>query len=268
MSTSDTESIWPVTDEDLAQFEADGYLIRRGLFDAEETELLRTIARADRELTANIRDRTDDSGASTKLAVHDDLKENDIFSAIVHSRRMVDTMECFLGEEVYNWHFKMILKEPRVGGAWEWHQDYGYWYNDGCLKPTIGSVAIAVDRATRENGCMQVLRGSHVIGRVDHIDNGKQTSADLERVEVAKGLFELEYVELEPGDALFFHGNLLHRSDQNRSEDPRWSLICCYNTRSNSPFKPSRHPAYSPLEKWSDDRVRELGRAQLAALNP
>jgi hypothetical protein len=28
-----------------------------------------------------------------------------------------------------------MQKEPRVGGAWEWHQDYGYWYKNGFLYP-------------------------------------------------------------------------------------------------------------------------------------
>jgi hypothetical protein len=70
---------------------------------------------------------------------------------------------------------------------------------------------------------------------------------------------ELVYCEMEPGDALFFHGNLLHRSDQNKSDASRWSLICCYNTRHNDPYlTDSRHPNYSPLEKWSEDRVRKV----------
>ena len=67
-----------------------------------------------------------------------------------------------------------------------------------------------------------------------------------------------------PGDALFFHANTLHRSDQNRSPDPRWALICCYNAARNDPYKESRHPRYSPLEKWPDSRIKEVGRRQRA----
>jgi hypothetical protein len=80
----------------------------------------------------------------------------------------------------------------------------------------------------------------------------------MQRVEAAMQRFELIYCEMEPGDALFFHGNLLHRSDQNRSEHPRWSLICCYNTKHNDPIiRDGRHPNYSPLEVWDDQRVKE-----------
>ena len=52
--------------------------------------------------------------------------------------------------------------------------------------------------------------------------------------------------------------NVLHRSDQNRSDRPRWAFICCYNTKHNDPYEESRHPRYSPLEIWDDARV--LGR--------
>ena len=50
----------------------------------------------------------------------------------------------------------------------------------------------------------------------------------------------------------------------NTSPDPRWALICCYNTRSNNPYKDSRHPRYAFLEKWPDERVKEIGRRDIA----
>jgi ectoine hydroxylase-related dioxygenase (phytanoyl-CoA dioxygenase family) len=138
----------------------------------------------------------------------------------------------------------------------EWHQDYGYWYHNGCLFPLLASCLIAVDRATQHNGCLQVLEGSHQMGRVEHGKTGDQTGADMEMVTAALARLKKVYVEADPGDALFFHCNLLHRSDQNSSEDPRWSLICCYNAARNDPYKESRHPRYSPLAKVSDEAIK------------
>ena len=154
-----------------------------------------------------------------------------------------------------------------MGGAWAWHQDYGYWYHNGCLFPQLVSCMIAVDRATQENGCLQVLKGSHLIGRVDHGKVGDQAGADRERVDAACERLELVHCQLEPGSAVFFHCNLLHRSDQNKSNQPRWAFICCYNARSNDPYKDSRHPRYTPLEKWPDEQVAEIGRAQWADMH-
>jgi hypothetical protein len=64
---------------------------------------------------------------------------------------------------------------------------------------------------------------------------------------------------MEPGDALFFHCNLLHRSNQNRSPNPRWSLICCYNAARNNPYKESHHPRYTPIQKVPDTAIKEVG---------
>ncbi|HWA96910.1 MAG TPA: phytanoyl-CoA dioxygenase family protein [Pirellulales bacterium] len=245
-----------LTSDQVDQFHRDGYLCLRSLFAADEMQALLEFARNDPSLVASAYARKDASGAETKLALWNEAGE-DLYSLFARSPRIVDPMQQVLGDEVYLYHMKMMLKEPYVGGAWEWHQDYGYWYNNGCLWPTMASCLIAVDRATRENGCLQVLRGSHHLGRIDHGKTGDQTGADMERVNEALRRMELVYNECEPGDALFFHANLLHRSDQNRSPNPRWSLICCYNTRTNSPYKVGRHPQYVPLVKVGDDAIRK-----------
>src|ERR1035438_10221200 len=140
-----------------------------------------------------------------------------------------------------------------------WHQDYGYWYQNGVLTPDLCSVSIAVDAATKENGCMQVLKATHKMGRVDHILAGDQAGADMERVNEAKKRYELVYCIMKPGDALFFHANLLHASARNDSDHPRWAMICCYNAKSNDPYKEAHHPRYTPLRKVSDDMIKKVG---------
>ncbi|MFN7733925.1 MAG: phytanoyl-CoA dioxygenase family protein [Pirellula sp.] len=246
---------------DLSQakrdFDRDGYVFARSLFDADEMAALLAYVRRDRQLAAEAYVRKDATGGESKLALRNDLDDQSPYSAIVRAQRVAGTMAVLLEDEVYHYHHKMMLKEPRVGGAWEWHQDYGYWYSNGCLYPTMASCLIAVDRATRANGCLQVLQGSHRIGRIDHATTGDQKGADPIRVQQAMQRHPLVYCEMEPGDALFFHGNVLHASSKNESEHPRWSLICCYNTRQNDPFvREGRHPNYQPLALWSDEHVR------------
>ena len=248
-----------MTSQQAHDFQRDGFITARQLFNADETRELGRYARGDDDLSGDSYVRRDSEGAETRLALRNDLDDNCLYSAIVRSQRVAGTMRQLLGDEVYHYHHKMILKEPHVGGAWEWHQDYGYWYNFGCLYPDMGSCMIAVDRATQANGCLQVLRGSHHLGRIDHGRVGEQTGAAPDRVEAAIGRHELVFCELDPGDAVFFHANLLHRSDRNNSDDPRWTLICCFNTRHNDPIiRNGRHPNYSPLDVWPDERVADL----------
>jgi Phytanoyl-CoA dioxygenase (PhyH) len=253
-------------DEQCERFRQDGYVILEQLFDPVEMQLLGKIARADHELHALAASRRDGEGGVIRLSVRNELGD-DIYSAFVRCRRIVDTMEKLLGGEVYHYHHKMILKEPRVGGAWEWHQDYGYWYENGCVFPDLASCMVAVDPANRSNGCLQVLKGSHRIGRINHGPIGDQTGADPDRVQAALARLERVFCEVEPGDAVFFHCNLLHRSDRNDSDAPRWALICCYNAARNDPYKESRHPRYRYLEKWPDERIKEVGVEQLRQMN-
>jgi len=246
------------TDSELAQYNRDGYYIVRGLYDRADIDKLLRFAKEDPSFAGSVYGRKDAAGNETKLALWNHAGD-DLYSMFARSPRIIERMEQALGGEVYLYHMKMMLKEPRVGGAWEWHQDYGYWYHNSCLLPLLASCLIAVTRASQANGCLQVLRGSHRMGRIDHGRTGDQTGADMERVNVALERMPLDYVECEPGDAIVFDSNLLHRSDMNSSDEPRWSLICCYNARRNDPYKDSRHPRYSPLPKVADDAVRQWG---------
>ena len=247
-----------LTDEQMTAYHRDGYAIVRRMFDREEIGLLRQAAVTDRELDNQSFGRADGEGGTVRLSLWNHPGES-IYGMFARSRRIVETAEQILEGEVYHYHSKMILKDPQVGGAWAWHQDYGYWYHFGALFPLLTSGAIAVDPATRENGCLQVLKGSHLMGRLDHVLTGDQAGADLERVEEAGKRLELVHCEMEPGDAMFFHCNLLHRSDQNRSDQPRWSLICCYNAARNDPYKEAPHPRYTPLAKVDDRAIKQVG---------
>jgi ectoine hydroxylase len=245
-------------EETLKQYERDGYVLARSMFDGEEVELLRRAAKEDRELDQHSFGMGDGEGGTVRLSLWNHPGDT-LYGMFARCETIVNSAEKILGGEVYHYHSKMIMKDAKVGGAWTWHQDYGYWYQNGVLFPMLTSAFIAVDRATKENGCLQVLRGSHQLGRIDHVLSGDQAGADRERVKEAEKVLELVYVEMEPGDVLFFHANLLHRSDQNRSADPRWSMICCYNSARNNPYKEHHHPRYTPLVKVPDSAIREAG---------
>ena len=248
-----------LTSEQRAAFERDGYILVRGFFDKEEAQLLQTAVDKDPAIRGHFYDRGDAEGMTTKMATWNHPGDS-VYGYAARSHKMVDTMEDLLGGEVYHYHSKITAKEPREGGAWEWHQDYGYWYNNGCLFPLMASAMVALDKCTKSNGCLQVLKNSHHLGRIDHgLLEGDQVGADLSRVTEAEKHLELVYGEMEPGDVLFFHCNTLHRSDANRSDDRRWTLICCYNAARNDPYLDHHHPRYTPIEKVADDQIKAAG---------
>src|SRR5580698_6237572 len=224
-----------LTPQQIANYHRDGYLIVADFLSPEEIDKLYHIATGDKVLRNHAFDLNDQTGKKTKLTLWYNPGD-DAYGLLTRSKRIIDGVDLLLDGDtpVCHFHSKLMQKEPRVGGAWEWHQDYGYWYKNEFLFPDqMISVMVAITAATKENGCLQVIGGSHKMGRIEHGFAGDQVGAAQHYVDLALSVMPLVYVELKPGDALFFHSNLLHRSAANLSDTARWSLISCYNRQAN-----------------------------------
>jgi hypothetical protein len=255
-----------ISQDEVFQYHEDGFVPVRGMFSAEEISLLGRAAHEDRMMDQQSVGRADGEGGTVRLSLWNHPTDT-IYGTFARCESIVGSAEKLLGDEVYHYHSKMIMKDAKIGGAWAWHQDYGYWYQNGVLYPDLTSIFIAVDRATKENGCLQVIQGSHKLGRIEHQLTGDQAGADQSRVDEILKRLELVYVEMEPGDAVFFHANTLHRSDRNHSENPRWSMICCYNAKHNDPYTEGQHPRYTKLTKVPDAEILKAGRKRFSEVD-
>jgi ectoine hydroxylase-related dioxygenase (phytanoyl-CoA dioxygenase family) len=242
-----------ISAQQKAQYEKDGYLIVKNFLKNEEVKLLHGLATGDDTMKDHAFDLNDQSGKKTRLTLWF-TPGDDTFGLLTRTERMVKSAQALLGEgEVCHFHSKLMQKEPKVGGAWEVHQDYGYWYKNGFIFPdAMLSIMIALTTANKENGCLQVLKGS-------------QQGADQAFVDEAMKVFERVYVELEPGDALFFHSNLLHMSEANLSDKPRWSLISCYNLSYNKPFREKNTSCITPVNVVPDEILLSSSAKSLGA---
>jgi phytanoyl-CoA hydroxylase len=245
--------------QQVSDYHRDGYLIVRNFLSAEEAGKLHRIAVEDDTMKKHAFDLNDQQGKKTKLSLWY-TPGNDTYGLLTKSKRMVESAAQLMDGDapVCHFHSKLMQKEPRLGGAWEWHQDYGYWYKNEFLFPDqMLSIMIAITEANRENGCLQVIRGSHKMGRIEHGFAGEQVGASQHYVDLALKTMELVYVELQPGDALFFHSNILHRSEANLSQNSRWSLISVYNRSSNVPYNEPSGSSTVPLEAVPDEAMLE-----------
>ena len=234
-------SKFQLTPTQIEQYNQDGYLIMKGFFNAEESKKLYEVAITDVAVSKNAINVNDSSGKRSKLSLWY-KPGNDIYGLLTRGESLVNAVDKLLDGNagVCHFHSKLMQKEPRVGGAWEWHQDYGYWYKNEFLLPDqMMSVMVAITEANQENGCLQVIKGSHKMGRVEHGFAGEQVGASQRYVDLALQTMDLVYVELKAGDVLFFHSNLLHRSEANLSDNARWSMISCYNRASNVGYNDS-----------------------------
>lgn len=230
-----------LTPEQIDQYNQDGYLIIRNFLNAEEVEKLYHVAIDDSIMSKNAINVNDSTGKRSKLSLWY-KPGDDTYGLLTRSQQLVDSTDALLDGDtaVCHFHSKLMQKEPRVGGAWEWHQDYGYWYKNEFLLPDqMMSVMVAITDANIGNGCLQVIKGSHKMGRVEHGFAGEQVGASQRYVDLSLKTMELVYVELKAGDVLFFHSNILHRSEANLSDKPRWSMISCYNRAANIGYNDS-----------------------------
>ncbi len=247
------------TPAEVELYRQQGYLIIKGFCKSAEVDKLFQTALEDKAMQNNALDLNDQSGKKTRLSLWF-TPGSDVFGYLTRSEKMISAVKQLLGGDapVCHFHSKLMQKEPKVGGAWEWHQDYGYWYKNQFMFPDqLISVMVALTEANKQNGCLQVIKGSHKLGRVNHGFAGEQVGADMQMVNNALKTMELVYVELEPGDALIFHSNLLHRSEANLSDRPRWSVISCYSLQSNLAYNETSTSWKIPVDVVPDCAILE-----------
>lgn len=259
-------STFQLSPQQVKDYHDDGYLIVRNFLSDQETKKLHDIAVQDDAMRKHSFDLNDQTGKKTKLALWY-KPGNDAYGLLSKSKRIIESVDKLMdgNAPVCHFHSKLMQKEPKVGGAWEWHQDYGYWYKNEFLFPDqMMSVMIAITDANKENGCLQVIKGTHKMGRIEHGFSGEQVGASQHYVDLALKTMPLIYVELKAGDALFFHSNILHRSEANLSDRSRWSLISCYNRSSNVPYNEPSGSSTIPIEPVPDEALMKWETSGLA----
>ncbi|MDJ0768582.1 MAG: phytanoyl-CoA dioxygenase family protein [Ilumatobacter sp.] len=135
---------------------------------------------------------------------------------------VLDAVEACIGPNILLYNSMYVIKEPHSPAKVNWHQDLTYWgLSDDDAQVTAW---LALSPATAESGCMQMVPGSHLGGRVDHVTPDRRADDDvldlgqyIEQVDLAAGV----HVPLEVGEMSLHHGWTVHSSLPNRSDDRR-----------------------------------------------
>lgn len=136
---------------------------------------------------------------------------------------MLGIARYFLGEDVIVKFNSVFVKPAKTGSATPWHQDNGLW-RDGETDPL--NAWMALDPATRENGCMQFVPGSHKGEIVQHVMYEDSIHGELPRDLVKARIAQCgpEHIELDPGDVVCWHSSLWHYSPPNPSLNSRIAI--------------------------------------------
>ena len=137
--------------------------------------------------------------------------------AMTMQSRLRHTLDQLIGPDSRLIQSMALLKPPRIGSEKPWHQDTAYF--DWLPLGGTAGCWIALDRATVENGCMQVIPGTHLEGPVAHFHHRDCQIPD-ERVQTNRAIA----IPLAPGGVLFFSGLIHHGTPPNYSSDTRHAV--------------------------------------------
>ena len=262
-----------LTDEQLEQFDEQGWILIQSCFSTEETGVLRgeseQIFSEDREEVWR-----EKSGAPrTAFAAH---TYNDAFNILGRHPRLIQPIEQLFGEPVYMHQFKVNAKAKFDGDVWQWHQDYGTWKrDDGMPEPRAMNISVFLDEVFPFNGPLMLIPKSHKHGVFEAGHDLATTSYPLWTLDNKKVERLVEEGGLvaptgKPGTVLMFHGNLVHGSAGNITPFPRKIVYLTVNACSNYIRTPTRkewiaHQDFRPIECCSDDALLEYARKHAQA---
>ena len=255
-----------LTEQQMQQFEEEGYFFIPEAFNADEVALMRDAAV---EIFRNPREQVwmEKSGAPrTAFACH---TYNEVFRTLAHHPRLVEPVQQVFGEPCYVHQFKVNAKSAFTGDVWQWHQDYATWkMDDGMPAPRAMNISVFLDDVLPINGPLMLVPRSHHEG---DIESGHDTTTTayplwtLDNDRVAK-LVDKGGIVAPTGKAgglLMFSGNLVHGSSANITPYPRKIVYLTLSAVSNHITKPTRpewiaHTDFTPIEPLGDDALMRM----------
>jgi ectoine hydroxylase len=214
-----------LTDQQLKQFDEQGFLFMPSYFTPQEVKVLNDAAA---EIYATERQEVwrESSGVPrTAFAAH---TYDEAHRRLGAHPRLIKPVEQLIGERLYMHQYKINAKAAFDGEVWQWHQDFGVWHrDDGMPEPKAMNIAVFLDDVTAANGPLLFLPKSHKRGVIDAGHDLETTSYPLwtlDRETVTKLCDEGGCVAPTgpAGSMLVFSSLLVHASPSSISRCARW----------------------------------------------
>lgn len=210
-----------LSDEHVRSFREDGFLVIDDVFSPDDVELLRAAAASPEVM----RDWRNTEHATTTVHLLEITVKHPLMMELARSERILGRITPLIGPDIQLQHSKLATKPPAKGmGPISWHQDFAFFPH---TNSDLVAVMVMLDDATPENGCMQMVRGSHRLGLLDHTENGQFHGRCQERHLWEDGS---QVVNITPkaGGISIHHALTLHGSPANLSGRPRRGVVIEY----------------------------------------
>lgn len=258
--------MYRASEAELKQYDQLGYFVRERVFAEDELEALRAgaenihaqILGAAGRRDAGPIDRVDNQkyqtvlGSRVKWEWRDDLRAVRSMEPTGHLdarlEALLDDPRLYQPVQSINrcgalsvFSDKLNLKRP--GGApFPWHQEGLYWEHGAEELQSLVSALVYLDDATKQNGCLWVIPGSHKHGNLKALESRGVLGALYTDVDRIDG--EAVPTELPAGSVIYFHRDLVHGSQTNRTAASRRVFVVAYQA--------------GGLHRWRSNRKREV----------
>ena len=265
-----------LTQAQIAEFEEQGYLLLPNLFSAGEIATLNgeVPGMFAEHRTEVVREK---GSVAPRTAFHVQTW-NDAFALLARHPRLIEPATQLLGAHALYMHqFKINAKAAFDGAVWQWHQDYGTWYEDDDMpSPRAMNIALFLEEANEFNGPLMFIPKSHRRGRLEAGHDVTTTSYPLWTIDnatITRLVDEGGIVAPKgpAGSALLFHCNIVHASGSNLTPWSRWIVYLSLNRCDNAIRRPKRptwiaNCDFTPIDMLPDDcLVQYAGKRQAVA---
>lgn len=233
-------------------FWRDGYLIARQMATPERVQLLRSLAeahcggqRTPLELEADLQypgapAAPDAPGGDTPRRLLQAFDRDPELASWARDEAVVATVQQLLGDKqimLTRCHHNCVMtKMPEFSSVTSWHQDIRYWRFDN---DKLINCWLALGAETLDNGCLLVIPGSHRLQLADdRFDEARFLVCD--QAENQRLIEQAVPIELNPGDALFFHAGCFHAAGNNKTTDTKYTVIFTYHGAGTHPEPATR----------------------------
>jgi phytanoyl-CoA hydroxylase len=242
----------PLSEQTLAAFDRDGYLIEKALVDESTVNEMNLIiddsvspALAPVEYEADVHypgapASKNAPGGQTPRRLLNAYARDVVFRNFARSapvvERLQQMMRCERVMVSQNHHNCVMTKYPGYSSVTSWHQDIRYWRFD---QPELVSVWLALGDEAPENGGLLLIPGSHKLD----LPPGRLDAALFLRNDIPDNQALIDAAipaNLSAGDVLFFHCETFHAAGQNDTQAVKKSLVYTYHCEQNRPIPETR----------------------------
>jgi len=254
-----------LSNEQLQQFNKNGFLILRDFANKEKCDAILDVARMhlkhkigpietevgygekSKEYRMDVADYSSDETGKTVRRLRQVYNRDILFKEWMEDEKIRPVLQQILNDQVVivtAHHNSIMTKMPHQSTQTRWHQDKRYWhYSDDNLV----SIWLALDDECSQNGALEFIPGSHRM----KFEAGQFDEKDYLQEEFDQNISIIEKkvsTTLEKGDVMIFHSLLLHRANKNNTDEPKISFVYTVKGASTKAIEGTRSAEYTEIE--------------------